>query len=403
MWNRKIMLILLAFLLLINVFILASPWAVVLSGGGARGAYEVGALKAVKQLGLNVRGVYGTSVGALNGAFFVQNDLTTLYKMWQNLSFASVMSLSPNFSTNTSYFAFKIVKYALINGGFDVDPLYRLIKKFLHENEIRKSKIDFGLVTFDLSNFTPVEMYISQIPKGSLADFLMASANYPLFQRWRIGKNVYIDGGVYNNAPVNMALEKGFKKILLIDVSDIPIFLPHIPDGTFLKIVKPSAPLGNVLDFVPQKEKLWEKMGYLDTLKVFGKFVGKYYYIYPTSENLLISKMLSLSHDALEKVAKTIGVNVSNCSKDFAVYERIIPNMLKMIPSNSFASLNLSMLEITAKFLGINRLSAYTQKSLCELISEATFPSQNVSWFNFENSDSKVAKFVWELCRLSIK
>lgn len=391
--------IVLSFLFL-SSFVLAAPWALVLSGGGARGAYEAGVLKAIEELNLDVGGVYGTSTGALNGAFFVQGAVATLYKMWQNLSLSNVVMLPSNFSTNTSNFYFYAVQH-LMTKNFSVKPLYNLIKKFLNENKIRKSDIDFGLVTFDLSNFAPVEIYISQIPKGALIDYLMASSNYPLFQRWTIEGNTYIDGGIYNNAPVNMALSKGFKKILLVDVSDIPIFLPHIPQGTTLKIVKPSGPLGNVMDFVPKKERLWEKMGYLDTMKAFGKFVGQNYYIYPFTKNLLIDKMLKMNHNELEKIAELIGANVENCTNDFAVYERIIPKILEMVPSTSFTSLNLSLMEITAKYLGINRLIAYTQESLCEAISKAILPPKNSSWFPFEGINPKVAILVWEICKYS--
>jgi len=391
------------FLLSLNVSLLATPWALVLSGGGARGAYEAGVLKAIEKLDLNVKGVYGTSTGALNGAFFVQGAVATLYKMWQNLSLSNIVMLPSTFSTNTSNFYLGAMQHMLMSKSFSVEPLYNLIKKSLNESKIRKSGIDFGLVTFDLSNFAPVEIYISQMPKGSLIDYLMASSNYPLFQRWTIKGNTYIDGGVYNNAPVNMALSKGFKKILLVDVSDVPIFLPHIPQGTTLKIVKPSGPLGSVMDFVPQKEMLWEKMGYLDTMKAFGKFVGQNYYIYPSTKNFLIDKMLKMNRNELEKIAKLIGANIENCTNDFAVYERIIPKILEMVPSTSFTSLNLSLMETTAKYLGINRLTVYTQESLCKAISKATLPPENSSWFPFESINPKVAILVWEICKCSVK
>ena len=375
MTKSKTITVILSFLFL-SAFVFATPWALVLSGGGAKGAYEAGALKAIEELKLNVKGVYGTSVGALNGAFFVQGAVTDLYKMWQNLSFSNVVMLPSTVSTNVSNFD---VAHQLLSGkGFNVKPLYELIKMYINENKIRKSGIDFGLVTFDLSNFSPVEIYVSQIPKGSLIGYLMASSNYPLFQRWIIEGNTYIDGGVYNNVPVNMALLKGFKKILLVDVSYIPIFLPQIPQGTTLKIVKPSGPLGTAMDFNPKKERVWEKMGYLDTMKSFGKFVGRNYYIYPSTKNLLIDKMLKMNHNELEKIAKPIGADVENCTADFAVYERIIPKILEMIPSNSFTSLNLSMMEFAAKKFGINRLAAYTQESLCEAISKVTLSSKKM-------------------------
>ena len=56
--------------------------AIVLSGGGAKGGYEIGAWKAFRRLGIDFDIVTGTSVGALNGVLMVQNDFFKAYKLW---------------------------------------------------------------------------------------------------------------------------------------------------------------------------------------------------------------------------------------------------------------------------------------------------------------------------------
>ncbi len=375
----------------------SSEWALVLSGGGARGAYEAGALKAIKEIGLNVKGVYGTSVGSLNGVFYVQGSVDELYKIWQNLSFESVMELPSTSSTNIFRLSLPKIYKVLLSGGFNVSPLAFLISKYLNEEKVRKSGIDFGLVTIDISNFTPLELYLSNIPKGKLLDYLMASANYPLFKRWKIGNNVYIDGGFYNNAPVDMALKKGFKRVLLVNVSDIPIFLPKIPKNVEFKVINPSGPIGSAMEFVPSQERIWEEMGYLDTMKFFGKFVGKRYYIYPSSKNILIDAMLKMNRKEIEKLANIIGVNVEVNSVDFAVYEKILPELLNYFPSSSFEELNLSVLEYAASFLNIPRLKAYTQYSLCQAITKAKIPKRPF-WKSWKKKDLKIVEFVKEIC-----
>ena len=47
---------------------LSKEYGIVLEGGGARGAYQIGAWKALKEAGVKIKGIAGTSVGALNGA-----------------------------------------------------------------------------------------------------------------------------------------------------------------------------------------------------------------------------------------------------------------------------------------------------------------------------------------------
>jgi len=54
---------------------LSKDYGIVLEGGGAKGAYQIGAWKALREAGIKVKGVAGTSVGALNGAFICMDDI----------------------------------------------------------------------------------------------------------------------------------------------------------------------------------------------------------------------------------------------------------------------------------------------------------------------------------------
>ncbi len=377
----------------------SSPWALVLTGGGARGAYEAGALKAINQLDLDVKGVYGTSVGALNGAFYCQGETEKLYKMWQNLSYSDVMSI--NASSNTTNVYLNVIREMFSFHLINVEPLIEMVKENLDEQKIRDSGIDFGLVTYDLSKFSPVELYISQIPKGQLLDYVLASANYPIFQRQIINGQTYIDGGVYNNAPVNMALEKGFKNILLVNVSDIPFFLPPIPKDVDLKSISPSGTIGSALDFNPENERRLEKMGYLDTLKAFGKFVGRNYYIYPPKSPILIDALLSMDATELSKIADILDLNIAGYSHDLAVYGILIPEILQTVKATSFDSLNLDLFEITASVLDINRLAPYTQSELVKAIAESN-QKLNTSFLFFQIKENSIVEVVREICKFIV-
>ncbi|MGH9552300.1 MAG: patatin-like phospholipase family protein, partial [Terriglobales bacterium] len=67
--------------------------ALVLSGGGARGAYQVGVLKALRELGIHFDMAFGTSVGGINAAFFVQNKLDRLAEVWCEIRATDVFRL----------------------------------------------------------------------------------------------------------------------------------------------------------------------------------------------------------------------------------------------------------------------------------------------------------------------
>ena len=61
---------------------LSKEYGLVLEGGGAKGAYQIGAWKALREAGVRIRGVALTSVGALNGALICMGDLEHAEKLW---------------------------------------------------------------------------------------------------------------------------------------------------------------------------------------------------------------------------------------------------------------------------------------------------------------------------------
>lgn len=66
------------------------PRAIVLSGGGALGAYQIGVWKALRKMHIKYDIITGTSVGAINGAMMVQKDYFRALWMWYNLDFSVV-------------------------------------------------------------------------------------------------------------------------------------------------------------------------------------------------------------------------------------------------------------------------------------------------------------------------
>ena len=66
-------------------------YGLVLDGGGARGAYQIGAWKALVEAGVKFNAVAGTSVGALNGALICMGDVEKAESFWREWSVSSVM------------------------------------------------------------------------------------------------------------------------------------------------------------------------------------------------------------------------------------------------------------------------------------------------------------------------
>ena len=69
-----------------------SETALVLGGGGAKGAYEVGAIAALDELGIKAGSVFGTSVGALHAAMYAQGSMDAAAALWDNIRLSDVVS-----------------------------------------------------------------------------------------------------------------------------------------------------------------------------------------------------------------------------------------------------------------------------------------------------------------------
>ena len=115
---------------------LTKEYGLVLEGGGAKGAYQIGAWRALKEAGVKIRGVSGTSVGALNGALICMDDLEKAEKLWANISYSQVMDVDDALmrrlfdkSQMTGELwreTLKEVFRLLGEGGMDIAPLRRL-------------------------------------------------------------------------------------------------------------------------------------------------------------------------------------------------------------------------------------------------------------------------------------
>ena len=78
---------------------LTKEYGIVLDGGGAKGAYQIGAWKALKEAGVKINAVAGTSVGALNGALICMDDVENAVRIWGELTFSRVMDVDDAWMT----------------------------------------------------------------------------------------------------------------------------------------------------------------------------------------------------------------------------------------------------------------------------------------------------------------
>lgn len=252
--------------------------AVVLSGGGAKGAYQIGVWKALRKLNINYDIVTGTSVGALNGAFMVQRDYLHALWMWHHVNFDMITTEKME-SDYQSFDGLKsIIKlYAkgVLDGGIDVTRLEQTIEHYIRPNKFYKSSIRYGLVTVNLTDLKPMQLKKEEIPKEQLQDYLMASATcFPAFKKKKIGNQVYIDGGYYDNLPIQLAIELGATEIIAVDLKAIGL-KKKAKEDVPITYIRPKVDLGSFLIFDKSLSKRAIRLGYLDTMKTYHKLEGE--------------------------------------------------------------------------------------------------------------------------------
>ena len=290
-------------------------YGLVLAGGGAKGAYQLGAWKAMRELGIEFDAVAGVSIGSINGALIASDSYEEAINLWNCASVDKGINIKEELRDAENLFSIKnftaLVKEIVRNGGIDASPTKELISRFIDEDKVRNSKIKFGMVTYHLSELTPLEIFIDKIPEGQLVDYLLASSKIPGISNIGPEGEWFVDGGVYDNAPIGMLRKHGYNKVIVIDISSIK-GLGHKKDMTCMNFIyiRPfdADELGASFDFSPEMQKKRIKMGYLDTRKAFGYLLGNRYYFESDDFRNMIEKYGADTVAKLEELASELEI-----------------------------------------------------------------------------------------------
>ena len=329
---------------------LTKEYGIVLDGGGARGAYQIGAWKALKEAGIKINAVAGTSVGALNGALICMGDVENAVKIWSEMTFSRVMDVDDTWMSRLFdgevplQEALTEVWKVLNEGGVDITPLRNLIHDVIDEKEIRSSGIEFCILTFSISEMEEKDLSLEEIPEGLLEDFLLASAYLLGFKNEKLHGMRYIDGGVINNVPVNSLLDRGYK-----DLIEIRIYGPgrepafDLPEDGEIYRIGARVNLGNIIEFDGKRSRQNLKIGYFDAKRLIYGLDGYIYYLEQTHEDTWYTEQMEILSD-LEKAEMRL--------------------VLKIKPGCSDKDLLIAMLEASAKLLRVPKYQIYTVDEL---------------------------------------
>lgn len=247
--------------------------ALVLGGGGSRGAYEAGVWQALSELGIDIDIVTGCSVGAINAAMVVQGDLELTAKLWREMETHMVFDV-PEGSQPLEY-----AREIVFNHGAGTSGLKKLLEEYIDEDLIRRLPMDYGIPVVSLPTFEAHYMFKEDIPHGKLIDYIIASASaFPAIHSYEIDGTDYIDGGYADEIPVGMAMQKGATHVIAVNLKGMGV-IKHadLKKAPNLVYIEPKWDLGNILIFDTDNSKRILRLGYLDTMKAFGLIDGNYY------------------------------------------------------------------------------------------------------------------------------
>jgi len=227
--------------------------ALVMGGGGARAAYQVGFLRCLarRHPELEIPIITGVSAGAINAALLASHHGTfaqaveELAALWSNLTVDCVFRVDPmSLATHVGRWGLQLVSGGLIRasglrGLVDTSPLHRFLSETLHAVDGELTGVQANLargrlesVAITTSDYTTGRS-ITWIQGSSVqpwvrphrearetvltVDHIMASAALPLFfPAIQIGNGYYGDGGIRQTAPLSPALHLGADRIMTI-------------------------------------------------------------------------------------------------------------------------------------------------------------------------------------------
>ena len=270
--------------------------ALALAAGGARGAYQAGALLCMAERGLTFNQVAGTSIGALNGAFYAQGDgsaghMADLCSRWRFLPQAGIIQINGKlveqavaymFAQQLPTFQGILLKYLADEDKaiLDPSPVERLLDEWVDYEKICSSQREFvvavlreidpavDIVTAPWRNAT--YFTARDLGPAELRSALLASAAIPLaYPSKEVLDKRYNDAGLVDPLPARELYRRGASRIVSIFLADDTIQnRADFAEATLLQI-RPSEEIdhgiGSTFDFSSGTIEHLINLGYRDT------------------------------------------------------------------------------------------------------------------------------------------
>lgn len=252
------------------------------AGGGARGAYQIGAARALRELGVldRVSAFSGTSIGAVNAAFVASAPLEKILDLWSSISPQDIKK------TESWFERLRTEKWRMAERGlFEIGKLKDMLETELDVRTLKQKTVFvtlsesgpvdsglFGLFKTSYSHYVKgdskvVYALLSNQEDSDIVPLILASCSIPIvFAAVSMGDKQYYDGGVFDNLPVEPLVQAGCDKIILIHLHLLEFLdksrYPHLP----IFELKHKGSLGGILHFEKNHAMAIYELGYRDLM-----------------------------------------------------------------------------------------------------------------------------------------
>lgn len=263
----------------------------VFSGGGAKGSYQIGVWKALREVGLErvITHVSGTSVGALNACFFAIGAFEQAVEAWNSLAVRDVLAIDKNkidalatkvedlgIARTFAESALSLLGKNRSGGIFSRNRLSRLIEQELDSTAIQHSQIKAYATCFEKSTMEAEYFLLNTQNAETIKAILLASSAIPVvFESHTIGQKEYLDGGLVDNTPIRPLYDAGVRSFIVVHLSQTGVVDTKLyPGARFLEIASVRDRgnfLTGTLNFSRQTVEQGLDDGYTDAMDILQK------------------------------------------------------------------------------------------------------------------------------------
>ena len=263
---------------------------IALSGGGARGAYQIGVWKALKEHGIDkqINAFAGASVGSLNAILFAMGDFDLAYETWKGLDDRQLFV----YNTKALFKRLRHEKFNFLNKGvYNTERLKELMEEVIQFDMLKDKEVYvsttligdhdgkfFDLIKTNYKHFFKDEnrikyTNISNMTDSAIKNTVLASCAIPVaFKPITIGDQTFYDGGILDNIPSIPLIENNCDLIIVIDLFK---FSPsrHKLKKSEENIIEiyPHRSLRGILDYRQKHFERRFELGYIDGINAIPK------------------------------------------------------------------------------------------------------------------------------------